>query len=110
LKVREEPLDATASTTGWYTFRIRSVNPPAANPQPSYTLTVTYQAPQEMCSGGAPGTHRGGGRDWVGEQPVDDLLDAIQGESTEADTRGREFAEQAAAVRNEAAAEYEQSE
>jgi len=47
LKAQGEALDATAATTGWYTFRIRSVNPPAANPQPSYKLTVTYQAPQE---------------------------------------------------------------
>ena len=49
LKSQGEALDATATTTGWYTFRIRSVNPPAANPQPSYKLTVTYQAPQELC-------------------------------------------------------------
>ena len=49
LKAQGEALDATAATTGWYTFRIRSVNPPAANPQPSYKLTVTYQAPQELC-------------------------------------------------------------
>jgi alpha-amylase len=49
LQAQGEALDATAATTGWYTFRIRSVNPPAANPQPSYKLTVTYQAPQELC-------------------------------------------------------------
>ena len=42
-------LDAVAATTGWYTFRIRSVNPPAANPQPIFKLSVTYQAPQELC-------------------------------------------------------------
>jgi alpha-amylase len=47
LKEQGEALDATAATTGWYTFRIRSVNPPAANPKPSYKLTVTYQAPQK---------------------------------------------------------------
>jgi hypothetical protein len=34
-------------TTGWYTFRIRSVNPPPAHLKASYKLTVTYQAPQE---------------------------------------------------------------
>jgi len=44
-----DALEALGVTTGWYTFRIRSVNPPAANPKPSYKLTVTYQAPQEMC-------------------------------------------------------------
>jgi hypothetical protein len=48
LKEQGEALDATAATAGWYTFRIRSMNPPAANPQPSYKLTVTYQAPKEM--------------------------------------------------------------
>lgn len=47
LKAQGEAMDATAATTGWYTFRIRSVNPPAANLKPSYKLTVTYQAPQE---------------------------------------------------------------
>jgi alpha-amylase len=48
LEAQGEALDATAETTGWYTFRIRSVNPPADNPKPSYKLTVTYQTPQEM--------------------------------------------------------------
>ncbi len=48
LEAQGEALDTTAATTGWYTFRIRSVNPPAANPKPSYKLTVTYQAPQEV--------------------------------------------------------------
>jgi len=47
LKAQGEALDATAATTGWYTFRIRLVDPPAANPKLSYKLTVTYQAPQE---------------------------------------------------------------
>ena len=47
LKAQGESLDATAVTTGWYTFRIRLVNPPAANPKVCYKLTVTYQAPQE---------------------------------------------------------------
>lgn len=50
LKAQGDALDVTAATTGWYTLRIRSVNPPVANPRPSYKLTVTYQAPQEMCS------------------------------------------------------------
>jgi hypothetical protein len=48
LEAQGEALDAAAAMTGWYTFRIRSVNPPGANPKPSYKLTVTYQAPQEM--------------------------------------------------------------
>ncbi len=48
LKAQGEALDATAATPSWYTFRIRSVNPPAANPKTSYKLTVTYQAPQQM--------------------------------------------------------------
>jgi alpha-amylase len=47
-KAQGEALDATAATTGWYTFRIRSVNPPDENPQPSYKLTVTYEAPREL--------------------------------------------------------------
>jgi len=47
LKAQGEVLDATAATTGWHTFWIRLVNPPAANPKPSYKLTVTYQATQE---------------------------------------------------------------
>lgn len=48
LNAQGEALATTPAATGWYTFRIRSVNPPAANPKPSYKLTVTYQAPQEM--------------------------------------------------------------
>jgi alpha-amylase len=48
LKAQGEVLASTAATTGWHTFRIQVLNPPAANPQPSYKLTVTYQAPQEM--------------------------------------------------------------
>jgi alpha-amylase len=47
LTAQGESLEAIAATTGWYTFRIRSANPPAANPLTSYKLTVTYQAPQE---------------------------------------------------------------
>lgn len=46
LNTQGETLDATGTATGWYTFWIRSVNPPAANPRPSYKLTVTYQAPE----------------------------------------------------------------
>lgn len=48
LKAQGEALDATAATTGWYTLRIRAVNPPTACPQLSYQLTVTYEAPQQM--------------------------------------------------------------
>ncbi len=47
LNAQGEAMDATAATTGWYTFRVRLVNPPAANPKSSYKLTVTYQAPRE---------------------------------------------------------------
>jgi len=47
-----EAIEATAAATGWYTFRIRSVNPPPTNPKPGYNLTVTYQAPQEMARNG----------------------------------------------------------
>jgi alpha-amylase len=39
-------ISATAGTTGWYTFRIRSYNTPAANPRPPYWLKATYTAPQ----------------------------------------------------------------
>jgi alpha-amylase len=53
LEAQGETLEGAATTTGWYTFRIRSVNPPAANPKPSYRLTVTFESPQEM--GRAPG-------------------------------------------------------
>ena len=47
LQAQGEVMEATAATTGWYTFRIRLVNPPAANPKLSYKLTVTYQSPQQ---------------------------------------------------------------
>jgi alpha-amylase len=43
-----EPFVATAAATGFHTFQIRSTNTPVANPMPSYTLSVTYQAPQEL--------------------------------------------------------------
>jgi alpha-amylase len=39
--------ETIAESTGWYTFRIRSVNPPPTNSKPGYKLTVTYQAPEE---------------------------------------------------------------
>ena len=45
-------LTSTASTTGYYTFNIRSFNTPAGNPRPSYALRVTYAAPQTI---GGPG-------------------------------------------------------
>jgi len=62
LEAQGESLDATAATTGWYTFRVRSVNPPATNPKPSYKLTVTYQAPQEPVVSWKPGS--GGALSW----------------------------------------------
>ncbi len=40
-------MEATAATTGWCTFQIQAVHPPAAHPKLSYKLTVTYQVPQE---------------------------------------------------------------
>ena len=45
LNAQREALDTTAATTGWHTFRIRLVDPVAANLQSSYKLTVTYEAP-----------------------------------------------------------------
>lgn len=39
-------ISATASTTGWYTFKIRSFNTPAGNLKPNYWLRATYTAPQ----------------------------------------------------------------
>jgi len=39
-------ISATASRTGWYTFKIRSYNTPAANAKPAYWLRTTYTAPQ----------------------------------------------------------------
>lgn len=39
-------ISATATRTGWYTFKIRSNNTPAANPKPAYWLRATYTAPQ----------------------------------------------------------------
>jgi hypothetical protein len=57
LKGQGDELDASAAMTGWYTLRIRSVHPPAANPQPSYKLTVTYQAPQETIVSGDSGVN-----------------------------------------------------
>lgn len=39
-------LSVTPSSTGWYTFKIRSYNTPTANPKPAYWLKATYTAPQ----------------------------------------------------------------
>lgn len=39
-------IGATAVKTGWYTFKIRSNNTPAANAKPAYWLKTTYTAPQ----------------------------------------------------------------
>ena len=46
-----DALEATAGTTGFHTFRIRSSNTPAANRTPSYTLSVTYTATRELRPG-----------------------------------------------------------
>ncbi len=39
-------ISAMPSRTGWYTFKIRSYNTPAANAKPAYWLRTTYTAPQ----------------------------------------------------------------
>ena len=39
---------ATATSTGWYTFKLRSFNTPASNPKPTYRLDVAYTAPQSF--------------------------------------------------------------
>jgi alpha-amylase len=39
-------LTTTPSRTGWYTFRVRSYDTPAANARPAYWLRATYTAPQ----------------------------------------------------------------
>ncbi len=44
-------ISANAAQTGFYTFKIRSANTPAVNPKPSYKLTATYRAPQELAPG-----------------------------------------------------------
>ena len=44
-------ISANAAQTGFYTFKIRSANTPAANPKPSFKLTATYRAPQELAPG-----------------------------------------------------------
>lgn len=49
LKAQGEVMEATAGEPGWYTFRLRLINPPPAHLKTAYKLTVTYQAPQEMC-------------------------------------------------------------
>ena len=41
-------IGTTAGSTGWYTFKIRSWNTPAANAKPAYWLRATYTAPQTM--------------------------------------------------------------
>ncbi|MCX7568710.1 alpha-amylase family glycosyl hydrolase [Tumebacillus sp. DT12] len=37
----------TPTSTGWYTFKIRSYNTPTANQKPNYWLKTTYTAPQK---------------------------------------------------------------
>jgi alpha-amylase len=39
-------LNATASSAGWYTWKIRSYNTPSGNPLPAYWLRSTYTSPQ----------------------------------------------------------------
>jgi len=46
-----ESISATAGSTGFYTFRIRSANTPTENAKPSYKLSVTYRAPQVLDPG-----------------------------------------------------------
>jgi alpha-amylase len=39
-------LGVTASSAGWYTWKIRSYNTPTGNPLPAYWLQATYTSPQ----------------------------------------------------------------
>jgi alpha-amylase len=39
-------VNATASTAGFYTFKIRSYNTPSGNPKPTYWMDINYHAPQ----------------------------------------------------------------
>lgn len=41
-------LAATASANGYYTYNIESANTPSSNLKPSYSLRVTYTAPQTL--------------------------------------------------------------
>jgi alpha-amylase len=41
-------LAATASANGYYTYNIKSTNTPSGNLKPSYSLRVTYTAPQTL--------------------------------------------------------------
>ncbi len=43
-----EAVTANAGVVGFYTFRIRAAGTPAENRKPSYKLSVTYRAPQEL--------------------------------------------------------------
>jgi alpha-amylase len=43
-----EALTASAASTGFHTFRIRSSGTPAENLKPSYKLSVTYRAPETI--------------------------------------------------------------
>jgi alpha-amylase len=44
-------ISANAGQTGFHTFKIRSADTPAANLKPSYKLSATYRAPQELKPG-----------------------------------------------------------
>jgi alpha-amylase len=39
-------LTATAGSTGFYTFKVKVISPPAGNPKPTFWLDATYTAPQ----------------------------------------------------------------
>lgn len=43
---RGQSVEATAVSTGWHTFTIRSFHTPASNLKPRYRLAVTYTAPR----------------------------------------------------------------
>ena len=49
LRAQGELMEVTAGESGWFVFRIRSINPPHSRPKTAYKLTVTYQALQKMC-------------------------------------------------------------
>ncbi len=46
-----ETITATAASTGFHAFRIRSSDTPSSNLRPSYKLSVTYRAPRAIPAG-----------------------------------------------------------
>lgn len=46
LNQQGDTLTLAAQAVGWYIVQVRTEDTPSTNPQPSYTLEITYQAPQ----------------------------------------------------------------